>query len=115
MALRIAGRSVAGAPLTPTADGEPTPEPMPEGEPYPEVLEAPPEVLEEPSGGTLDPAVAGYRDPEAGPFQCSNCEHFVVPNACEHVSGYVDEAAICNLFTTKEAPLEASEGLLDEY
>lgn len=53
-------------------------------------------------GGTLDPAVAGYKDPEAGPFQCSNCKHFSFsgPNTCEYVSGYIDDNAICNLFTT---------------
>ena len=50
--------------------------------------------------GKVEPTnpIANYMGPSEGPFLCKMCEYFQEPNACEKVSGVIEEAACCNLF-----------------
>lgn len=64
-------------------------------------------------GGQVDPMVAGYKNPEFGPFECGAC-HFFEDNSCVIVSGPIDPKGLCNLFTPiqqseTELPIEAEE------
>lgn len=101
MALRIAGNKKPLPVEEELPVEEVAPEEVPTEEPMPE--EVPEEVPEEatPTGGALDPIIAGYKGPEDGPFMCGSCVHFSAsgPNTCAIVSGYIDEGGICNVFT----------------
>src|SRR5690242_15358948 len=44
-----------------------------------------------------DPRVS-YMEPEAGPFECNNCQHFDPKGACEIVDGSIDPCGCCNLY-----------------
>jgi len=114
MALRIGG----GKPPAPPVEEQaaPAPEPMPEDlmAELPETLDEEP-VPEEPmaeGGGVVDPLVAGYKGPENGPFVCANCVFYggQGEGTCAIVSGPIDPAGICNMFTSKSA----SEGVAPE-
>jgi len=43
-----------------------------------------------------------YMDGDKGPFKCSNCSEFEVPNGCEIVEGFIDPLGCCNLYQQKE-------------
>jgi len=99
--IRMKGAEISAPPV------EETPLPVEEAP----VEEAPAPALPM-MGGQADPAVAGYKGPEMGPFACGNCHFYDGNNECVLVSGPIDEAGLCNLFTPMsqagpaEAPLE---------
>lgn len=103
--------------------GEAPPEaPMPNSEEAPDEQAQPDlqALLGERAGaGQVDPATAGYRGPEQGPFMCSNCSYWEGSpeggGQCSIVSGAIDPNGICNLFTTlasqdqEQAPEEGAQ------
>lgn len=48
----------------------------------------------------VDPSVARYMTADQGPFQCDHCEHFTDNGDCDIVSGPIDPAGVCILFTS---------------
>ena len=44
-----------------------------------------------------DPRVS-YMEPEAGPFECNNCQHFDSKGACDIVDGSIAAEGCCNLY-----------------
>jgi hypothetical protein len=110
MALRVSG---AKKPPMPVEEEVPVEQPIPEA-PMPEEMpmeEAPmPEEMPMEMGiGKVDPMTAGYMGPEAGPFMCGNCIHFMDNGTCEVISAPVEEQGCCNLFTPMEVPMEGEE------
>lgn len=66
--------------------------------------------------GKVDPAIVVYKGPEMGPFQCGNCHFYDGEGVCSLVSGQIDEAGLCNLFTPmnveqEEMPMPEEEPL----
>lgn len=110
MALRVGG----GQPAAPPMEEELPEEEMPMEEPMPEEeMQVEEEAsMEEPvSTGTVDPMIAGYKGPEAGPFMCGTCAHYTGQGTCAIVAGPIDEQGICNIFTPmateeEEMPME---------
>lgn len=62
------------------------------------------------SSQKVDPATAGYKGPEMGPFACGNCHFFDGNGGCEIVSGPIDPAGLCNNFSAADAPEGEAEG-----
>lgn len=77
------------------------PEALPPEETAPEAM--PPEAPQLAPTGGVDPDVAGYKDPDEGPFACGNCAHFDGTNTCEILSEPVEPEGLCNLFTRAES------------
>lgn len=100
------------------------PEPMPQDEAVSQPAEVPPpDAAAKPEDGgdsptaldddemglpKLDQSVVVYMGPEQGPFQCSNCVYWEGPKTCHIVSGDLDPAGCCDLFT-KGKPSAKSE------
>lgn len=117
MALRIA----AGKPAPPPIEEEPV---SPAGD-IPQDTPAEPEATEPPAGdadiddtgeGLLDPTLVAYKGPEQGPFTCSNCEYYSPdkPNTCLFVSGFIDDNALCNLFSPMKKESKEPEAAPEE-
>jgi hypothetical protein len=102
MALRIGG----GRPKPPVEEELPMEEmmaEMPVEEPMPEEMMAEmpaeePPMEPEPQMGLVDPAIAGYKGPEEGPFACGSCAYYMGDGRCVVLAAPVDEAGLCNLF-----------------
>jgi hypothetical protein len=113
MALRVGGAKPAPMKEEEVPVEEPIMEEMPEELPMEEV------PMEEPmsAGGMLDPMIAGYKGPEMGPFMCGNCMHFNGDGSCQILSGPVDEAGLCNVFSAipqEEMPMEEEAPMEEE-
>lgn len=65
----------------------------------PDESQLPSEDMGGDSPGQVDPSIVVYMTPDFGPFQCSNCVHFLAPNACHVVAGDIDPGGICHVFT----------------
>lgn len=114
MALRVGGARPA-----PPVEEEMSFEDMPmedEMPPEEEMPEEMPEELqeaaqEEPTDlrGLVDPAVAGYKGPEMGPFMCANCQYFAGDTTCLLLAAPVDEEGLCNLFVEAQGDQPEAE------
>lgn len=93
--LRIAGPSGPPSPDVPVDLAVPV---------DPQVQPAPPVGVPRFSGQKVSPEVARYLGPEAGPFECQGCDHFMEPNSCGIVEGQIDPKGVCCLFTKAAAP-----------
>lgn len=66
-----------------------------------------PDAISPLESGKANPIVAGYKDPQMGPFLCANCQYYGDDNSCMLVAGHIEEEGLCNLFTAlAPAPLE---------
>lgn len=91
-------------------DGMPQEEAISEPAVMPEEMDAPIEELPAEPTGLVSPEAARYFGPES---RCASCIHFMEGmegGACEIVSGPIDPAGVCVLFTA-DAP---EEMMLDE-
>ena len=41
-----------------------------------------------------------YMTGDKGPFRCDHCEYFYPPHECSKVSGTIDPAGCCNLYSS---------------
>ena len=57
-----------------------------------------------------DPEVE-YMYSDQGPFMCSNCAFFEMPNACLKVAGEIDPEGCCNLFQNAQTGEIEDEGV----
>jgi hypothetical protein len=109
--LRIGGGAKIAPPVEEEMPVEEAPvEEMPMEEPEMPV-EEPPMESEAPMG-LVDPMLAGYKDPEMGPFMCGNCQYYAGEGTCTILASPVDENGLCNLFMGM-AP-EEEEPVMDE-
>ena len=69
------------------------------------------ELLAPQDEGKANVVVAGYKDPQMGPFLCANCQYYMDDNSCLLVSGFIEEGAVCNLFTQLTGYEEEMEDL----
>ncbi len=51
--------------------------------------------------GRVEQDAVLYRWPEEGPFKCSNCTHWIEPDACDIVMDDIDPEGLCHLFDSK--------------
>lgn len=52
---------------------------------------------------------AGYKEPDKGPFKCSNCDFFDKAGLCHIVAGKIDPEGFCNNFLSINEPLDPEE------
>lgn len=53
-------------------------------------------------GGTVSKREANYMDQSIYQEQCRHCSHFIVPNKCEIVEGFISPGGWCKYFTVRQ-------------